>query len=126
MPGSLLNQIGQKLSAKNIRGFGNKAIGGLKDFGKKAMSTLGAVRQVVNTVKTPLEQAAMLVAPEIGISAEALDKGISKGYDLYNKFEKGYSTASKLNKIAQNIQEMKPPGQPKPGGQPRPGISRLP
>ena len=48
-----MNGLGQKLTGKNIRSFGQKMIGNVKNFGNKAMSTLTGVRSVVNTIKTP-------------------------------------------------------------------------
>jgi hypothetical protein len=59
-----MNGLGQKLTGKNIRAFGQKGIKNLKSFGQKAMSTLSGIRSVVNTVKTPLLKAAEIIAPK--------------------------------------------------------------
>ena len=69
-----MNGLGQKLTGKNIRSFGQKMIGNVKSFGNKAMSALSGVRSVVNTIKTPLLKAAEVVAPELGIPAGMIDK----------------------------------------------------
>ena len=94
-----MNGLGQKLTGKNIRSFGQKMIGNVKNFGNKAMSALSGVRSVVNTIKTPLLKVAETVAPEFGIPAEMIDKA----YDYLNKGEAMYKKASDVTKIVQGI-----------------------